>query len=200
MGDRYTYISLIGLFIIIAWGVTDMTAGWQYRKIVLATSAAIIITGLMAASWRQLNYWENSVALYTHAMEATANNAVPHNNLGNALRWKGKLEEAIPHYAAAVRIDPNYAGAHINLANALERQGKPEEAIEHYNAALRIKPNSARARKGLKNALKQKGEIGDYSSSSAEGVSPVNYGELGKNWRCVSEKYKTKTGKNLRLT
>lgn len=172
MGDRYTYISLIGLFIVIAWGVPDMLASWRHQRIILAAGASLVIAGCMIASWLQLRHWENSIALYTHAIQVTANNSIAHNNLGNSLRRNGKLKEAIPHYAAAVRIDPNYATAHTNLASTLKQLGKFEEAIEHYNAALRIRPNSARARNGLRNALNTQGKAGEYSSRSSKAMSP----------------------------
>ena len=158
MGDRYTYLPLIGLFIMMAWGVPDILAGWRRQRVVLTAGAAIVMAGLMVASWRQLPHWENSMALYTHAIQVTADNSIAHNNLGNTLRRKGRLEEAIPHYAEAVRIDPNYATAHINLAGALMKQGKIEEAAAHYAAALRIEPNSAGARRGLKNVQKKQGQ------------------------------------------
>jgi tetratricopeptide (TPR) repeat protein len=148
MGDRYTYIPLIGLFFITAWGVSDILAGWRLRRVVLVTAAVIAISGLMTASRLQLRHWQSSISLYTHAIAVTADNAIAHNNLGNALRRKGRLDEAIPHYAEAVRISPNYATAHRNLANALKRQGKLEEAEKHYAAARRIKSNSVRVRAG----------------------------------------------------
>ena len=172
MGDRYTYLSLIGLFIMMAWGIPDILAGWRRQRVVLTAGAAIVMVGLIVVSLRQLPHWENSMALYTHAIQVTANNSIAHNNLGNALQRKGRLTEAIPHYAAAVRIDPNYETAHSNLASALKQLGKLQEAIDHYNAALRIKPDSARARNGLQDALKKQGKGGEASSRSSKGVPP----------------------------
>jgi tetratricopeptide (TPR) repeat protein len=172
MGDRYTYLPLIGLFIVIAWGLPDILLRWRRQRIMLTTGASIVIAGCMVASSLQLRHWENSMSLYTHAIQVTNNNAIAHNNLGNSLRRKGKLEEAILHYTAAVRIDPNYATARTNLATTLKQLGKLEDAIEHYNAALRIKPNSARARNGLRNALQKQKKPGEDSIRSAGGISP----------------------------
>ena len=169
MGDRYTYLPLIGLFIVIAWGIPDIQNRWCRQRIILATGASMVIAGCMVVSWLQLRHWENSMVLYTHAIQVTTNNAIAHNNLGNVLRRKGKLEEAVPHYAAAVRIDPNYATAHTNLASTLRQLGNLEEAIEHYNAALRIKPNSARARRGLRNVLQKQGTVGEVSGHTSKG-------------------------------
>ena len=183
MGDRYTYIALIGLFIMMAWGVPDMLAGWQHRKHVLTAGAVLVIGGLIAVSWRQLGFWENSVSLYRHAIEVTAPNAVAHNNLGNALRRKGKLEEAIRHYAEAVRIDRNYATAHSNLAGALMKQGKLEEAAAHYAEALRIDPRSARAQRGLKNIQGKQGQFEETGSRDPAETLTRMGGALAKKGR-----------------
>ena len=43
MADRYTYLSLTGLFIIIAWGADDLLQNWRYRKITLGFASVLII-------------------------------------------------------------------------------------------------------------------------------------------------------------
>ena len=154
MGDRYTYIPLIGLFIMIAWGVPDLVSRWRYRKIILGLSAGLVLLALMLSSAAQVRHWENDITLYGHTVKATENNAVAHNNLGNALRRKGRIAESIEHYTEALRIWPGYAEAHNNLGIALKNQGRLEAAVRHYAEALRIKPKFGKARQNFKNALK----------------------------------------------
>ncbi|MDO9565133.1 MAG: tetratricopeptide repeat protein [Candidatus Desulfaltia sp.] len=163
MADRYTYIPLTGIFIIIAWGVSDLAARWRYRykKEGLAAGSAIILSILMVTTWFQVGCWTNSITLFSHAINVTENNSVAHNNLGNALKDHGKLSEAIKHYTEALRIKPNHANAHNNLGNALADQGMISEAIKHYTEALRIKPNHAKAHNNLGNALADKGELSE---------------------------------------
>jgi hypothetical protein len=43
LADRYTYVPLTGLFIIIAWGVPDLIAKWRFRKHALAASAIAVL-------------------------------------------------------------------------------------------------------------------------------------------------------------
>ena len=78
MADRYTYVPLIGIFIIIAWGIPELVAQWRYRKIWLATLATVILTILMAMTWKQVGYWKNSITLFEHTLKVTTNNALPH--------------------------------------------------------------------------------------------------------------------------
>ena len=118
MADRYTYIPLTGIFIIIAWGIPDLIAKWRYKKIGLFITTTTLISILMICTWSQVGCWRNSITLFSHAINVTENNSVAHNNLGSAFADQGKASETIKHYAEALRIDPMYADAHYNLGNA----------------------------------------------------------------------------------
>ncbi|MCD4715804.1 MAG: tetratricopeptide repeat protein [Desulfobacterales bacterium] len=159
IADRYTYIPLIGLFIIIGWGVPDIFAKWRYRRFVLAISAGMVILGLMLCSWFQVGYWKNGITLFKQTVSVTDNNWFAHNNLGNALARQGRLNEAIEHYTEALKIRPGYAIAHDNLGATLARQGNYEEAIKHYGIALKIKPDYAEAHNNLAVVLKKQGNL-----------------------------------------
>jgi len=142
MADRYTYIPLIGLFIIIAWGIPELVAQWRYKRMWLPAFATIFIIYLMAVTWKQVGYWENSITLFEHTLKVTANNYVPHNNLGLALYNQGRTKEAVEHYLQALKIKPDYVLARNNLGTALANEGKLDEAIFHYEKALRAMPDN----------------------------------------------------------
>jgi len=123
IADRYAYLSLIGIFVIIAWGVPELLKEWHYRKNVLKASAGILILTLMPITWIQVSHWKSSITVFKHAIKVTdkkyPNFAAVHNNLGIALVAKQKIEEAISHYKMAIKIKPDYADAHNNLETAL---------------------------------------------------------------------------------
>jgi tetratricopeptide (TPR) repeat protein len=170
MADRYTYIPLTGIFIIIAWGVFDLAAKWRYKKEGLAAASAILLSILMVVTWFQVGHWTNSIALFKHAINVTENNSVAHNNLGNAFADQGKISEAISHYTEALRIRPKYVLAHNNLGNAFADQGKISEAISHYTEALRIRPKYVLAHNNLGNALADQGKISEAISHYTEAL------------------------------
>jgi tetratricopeptide (TPR) repeat protein len=155
MADRFTYVPLIGLYVIFAWGVPELMKKWHHRRVALSISAAVVLLGLMTCARLQLRHWKNSVSLlsYTHAV--TADSYLVHNNLGSALNELGKYDEAIVHYMEALRIKPNFAEPYYNLGIALARQGKLNEAISHYTEALRIEPGYAEAHNNLGDVLRQ---------------------------------------------
>jgi tetratricopeptide (TPR) repeat protein len=159
MADRYTYVPLIGLFVMVAWGVPDLLAGWRYSKPALASVATLLLATLMVCTSLQIKHWENGLTLFEHTLRVTSNNSQIHNNLGNVLTKKGRLQEAISHYSKALEINPHYAAAHSNLGVALAGQGRLEDAITHYSAALRLRPQSPQTHNNLGVALYGLGDL-----------------------------------------
>ncbi len=168
MADRYTYVPLIGLFIMMAWGVPDILAGWRFRKVVLSVSTGLLLSLLMVVTNLQLKHWQNDITLFEHTLAATCNNFIIHYNLGVVLAGQGKTQEAVAHYAEALRIKPDYAEAHNNLGVALVGQGKTQEAVAHYAEALRIKPDYAEAHYNLGAALVGQGKTQEAVAHYAE--------------------------------
>ena len=177
MADRYTYIPLIGLFIIVAWGVSDLFKKWQHKKIFLGVSIMIILSSLAWKTFHQLGYWKNGIVLFENAVSVTENNYLAHNNLGTAY-GPVDLNKAIYHYKAALKIKTDDVVAHYNLGNVLAKKGETDEAISHYLEALRIKPDYAEANNNLGTALYNKK---DYEGaalhfSKALKINPKNTG------------------------
>ena len=145
MADRYTYIPLIGLFIIISWGVPDLLRKWRSKALVLPLAALFVLASFAAVTRVQTRYWSNSIALYEHAIRVTRNNFLAHYALGDILAAEGKFDEAIFHFAAAVRSRPDKATLQNNLGRALASQAMFDEALPHLMAALQIKKHFAEA-------------------------------------------------------
>ncbi len=155
--DRYTYLPQIGLYLLIAWGVADLTERWRARRVVLSLAAAAIMVALTIAAWNQTAYWSSPVRLWTHTLEVTTNNDVAERGIGTALMKVGRIDEAIAHDRAALRIRPHDANGLTNLANALLRKKEFAEAIEHYRAVVKLRPNDSEVHRNLGKALVQSG-------------------------------------------
>jgi len=189
MADRWAYVPLIGLFIIMSWGVFDVARKWQFGKLVTFGIAIAVLAGLFISTRVQLQYWKNSRALFEHALAATAGNAVAHNNLANALLDEGKAEDAIGHYRSALKIDPNFAKAHMNLGNAFMNVGSIEEAVEHYFVSIRIDPLVAKAHNNLAVAFSAQGRLSDSLSHLQEALRlDPNYADAYNNLGAVYRK------------
>jgi len=159
MADRYTYVPLIGVFIMVGWGVPAVTQGWRFRRTGLATAALVVLPFLMVGAHRQVRHWENSITLFEHALEATANNYIAHNNLGMALAEEGRHDEAMRQYLLASEVNPNFAKAHFNLGAASYEKGRAAEAVVHYLRALHLDPEWQEAHYNVGIALASVGQL-----------------------------------------
>ena len=188
MADRYTYIPLIGIFIIITWGVSDLLKKWHYRKIFFKVSAVIILSALTTCTFFQVGHWKNGITLFENAVKVTENNFQAHNNLGIAL-GPVDLDRAISHYKEALRIYPNYGMALNNLGNALSDKGNYDEAVLYFTKALKIIPHEARVHNNLGIVLQKRGRIDEAIGYYEEALRlKPDYGKAHYNIGDVLEK------------
>jgi tetratricopeptide (TPR) repeat protein len=157
MADRYTYIPLIGLFVIVAWGAHDVIAQRALPKWVMPAAATAVLLAFAVVTGRQVTYWRDSTTLWTHALSVTSDNYVAHNNLGRELTEAGRIDQAVAQYDSALAIKPQYATARTNRGVALAKQGKYDDAIAIYKGAIAIKPDLPEAHINLGAAFASQG-------------------------------------------
>jgi Flp pilus assembly protein TadD len=174
MADRYTYITLTGLFIIIAWGIPELLEKWLHRKFLLWASSLIVLSILVVCTYLQVGYWKDTVTLCQHTIDVTKNNQVAHFSMAQGILEQGRIEDAIWHYSEAVRIKPDYIEALNNLGISLRMAGRVDEAIRYYKKALEINPRHIGANFNLGVALAAKGRFTEAISfyNKALQISP----------------------------
>jgi Flp pilus assembly protein TadD len=170
MADRYMYVPMIGIFIMVVWGIPDLLRSLPGRKMILAVSSGVVICLLTVCTIFQVQRWENSVRLFRHAVSVTSGNYVAHNLLGNALRDEGQLEEAESNYRQAMAINPGYWPAYNNLGVTHTLHKNYAEAIALYLKAIKIKEDEGLIRFNLGDALMQTGSIDEASSQFGQAV------------------------------
>lgn len=159
MADRYTYLPLVGPFIILVWGVAALFTRWRLPKLAAGVAAGLTIALCAARTTDQLRYWKDGETLFRHAIAVTRPSYLAQNNLGDALLQKGQAVEAMTHFQTALILEPRCLLAEKNLANALVKLGRTDEAISHYQRALEIQPDYAEAHNNLANLLLQAGQV-----------------------------------------
>jgi tetratricopeptide (TPR) repeat protein len=168
--DRYTYLPLVGIFIMLAWGVPDLFPHRRRLLAVLAVASALVSAWLASL---QTAYWRESISLFERAVEVTGENAVARHNLAAAYYHRGQpgdLERALEHYTEAVRIDPGYASAANSLAGVLLELGRTEEAIERWSQLLRIRPRAIAALCNLCRALSEMGRLAEAEQRCSQAL------------------------------
>lgn len=142
MADRYTYLPLIGLFIIAAWGAKDCVTAWPVLRRPMGVAGLAVVLGLSVVSWQQTRHWENSFTLFEHTLRVSPQNKVAMANLGEAYISGGRADEAIPLIKAVLAQNPHDLGNLRNLAVAYRREGRLKEAEKRLVFAIKRDPRS----------------------------------------------------------
>ncbi len=140
LADRYTYVPLIGLFIMAAWGIPELLKKWRYRKEALFASSALILPCLLIVTCIQVGYWRNNLTVYDHAIKVTSRNDHIYRNRGAAYDRLGNVGQAIEDFDKAIEINPKYADAYYNRGVAYGELGNRGQAILDYNRAIEVNP------------------------------------------------------------
>jgi tetratricopeptide (TPR) repeat protein len=141
MADRYTYLPLIGVFVMLAWEIPERLGQGRLARNVLAVAAILALAACLAVTSRQLGYWKNSERLFGHALEITPANYIALDNYGQALLKQGKLPEARRSFAAAVALAPDLDAARCGLGTTLIGQGKYDDAADQFLRVLQLQPD-----------------------------------------------------------
>jgi hypothetical protein len=147
MADRYVYLPLIGIFVMVVWGIAGLVADYpQGRNVagLMIGGAVLVLVALSVVTVRQIATWSSSFELWSHALEVTSDNYLAEDYIGSALLVQAYettgqrfSDEATAHFRNAVRINPHDAIGHLNLGADFHEHGRLQEAIEQYSAVLR---------------------------------------------------------------
>jgi cytochrome c biogenesis factor len=127
MADRYSYVPIIGIFIIVAWGVPNLTKRWRRQGCVLALLAGIVIITSTILTWRQLQYWRDDLSMFQHAVQVTTDNYLAHYNLGIVFEINGDANAAIHEFQETLLIRPNDMKAKTHLSFWLDFKNSHEK-------------------------------------------------------------------------
>ncbi len=164
MADRYAYISLIGIFIMIAWALDDCAGDKNISTAWRLIPALSVLALLAAMTFRQIEIWHSEYSVWAHAVAVTEWNPHAHDMLGAALLnpdvamsssdldkldvGAKRLDEARKHYEEAARsyhqlaqqnpeeFLPDLAGAMADLGNVAGQEDQPNAARQYYEEAL----------------------------------------------------------------
>jgi len=164
LADRYTYIPLTGLFIIIAWGIPDLLGRLHYRKVILSLSAAVLLSILGVATRSQVGHWRSDITVHKRATDVVPNNWLAHRELAHVLDRRGNLDEAVKHYSKSLHIHPKDSHTQNSLGLALVRQGKLDQAIMHFIKALQLRPDRFDVHINLGAAFAQRGRLDEAAA------------------------------------
>jgi protein O-mannosyl-transferase len=138
MADRYAYVPLLGIFLMVAWGMAELADSLRLGTRLRIAASAVCLLILIVLSWRQIGYWRSNQALWAHTVAVTGDNVYAEINLGATLLQAGHPDLALPHFENAARINPRDAGTHLNMGATYASFGRNQEAIAQYRMAIPV--------------------------------------------------------------
>jgi protein O-mannosyl-transferase len=159
VADRYTYVPLVGLFIMFAWGLADALEEIPSARPWGIGAASVALLLCIGTTRSQLAYWKDGMTLFTRVLAVTGNSAFAQNSLGVALSNSGRGGEAILHYEEALRLQPDSIHAHYNLGIEYADMGNLKQAAHHFSEALKLSPRNESLHNNLGVILAQEGEV-----------------------------------------
>ena len=137
MADRYSYVSFVGLFLMLTWLAGDWAKAHQISATWLAIPAISCLLALGTLTYRQVGYWHDTQSFWQRTLAITQDNYVAEDNLGEFLFSQGRTEEAAAHFRAALVIRPDDLSANLNLGAYEGRRGNLPAAIDRYQMVAR---------------------------------------------------------------
>ena len=161
LADRYTYLPLIGVFLMLAWAVGELAIRSPAWRIACSCGGALLLGACCVATSAQLKSWQDSLTLFSRAIEVNKDNWLAHNNLGTVLAEQGNLEQAAEHFRTALRINPAYDDARNNLGRYLALRGQWAQAEALLQELVQRNPRHVRAHRNLGHVLLAEGKVAD---------------------------------------
>ena len=168
--DRYTYVPMVGIAIMVAWGLAALVQRTPTIRRALAVVACVALSVYGVLAWQQVQYWRDSESLFRRAIAVTTGNYVAHAALGKTLRQSGRVDEAIDQLRESIGITPQFAEAHDALGEALLAEQRASEALPHLAEAVRLSPNAPAFRVNLGTALNAVDRVDEAAVSFREAL------------------------------
>ncbi|MGC3969720.1 MAG: tetratricopeptide repeat protein [Pirellulales bacterium] len=176
------YVPLIGLAIMVAWGVPDLLQSFPRRRFVVRTAAVFAVTACFVFTWMQVGHWRNGVTLFEHNFAVCPHPRAEHM-LGSALLRTGQIDSAKTHFESVLRSRPDDAATLNLLGVAFQLQGRLDEALTQFRRSVELDPNVARSQYNYANLLAERSELEAavvaYRASLAIEPLPKTHNNLG---------------------
>lgn len=137
MANRYMYIPMIGLLLMLVWECDARIRGGYSKALKVVLCCALLVYFISLTKVQNL-YFSNTYSLFTRAAAITQDNSVAYNNIGNALLYQNKVDEAMIYFGKAIAIKPNDDIALNNYGVCLMNKGDYVNATSYFSRAIAI--------------------------------------------------------------
>jgi hypothetical protein len=182
MADRYAYVPLVGLFIVVSWLGYELSQKWRLPAVLVGALAMLVVAACIPLTIVQVGYWKNSFTLFQHVLRLNPNNFVAESNLATSYAGEGQPELALDHFEKAAKLNPSYGETYDRIGKVQLWLGQFQDAIESFQKALQFHAPAAEAHFGLAEAFRQQGKL-DLAIKQAQAALALDPG----NSQCIQE-------------
>jgi len=143
--DRYTYLPLIGIFIIVVLFFSKLLTKIKLKSTNIYLFGFMFAFIIMSVTWVQHHTWRNSRYLFEHAYSVDATNYVVISNLARIYIREGHVSNGIAMYEKAKFFAPYYINMYDTISHELVLIDKPELAINVLTDLITYNKNFNRA-------------------------------------------------------
>jgi Tfp pilus assembly protein PilF len=136
MADRYAYIPLLGIFVVVGWGSAELARRMKVPAVVVTVCTAAVFLALAIGLFRQVGFWRDNITLWAHTLKITQANYTAEDNLATAFLAQGRIGEAMPHFQRALLFRPDDVMATLNIATFQQMTGNYQAALDGYARVL----------------------------------------------------------------
>jgi protein O-mannosyl-transferase len=163
MADRYAYLSYIGLFIAVVWGVAEIAKDRKIKMAWLGVPSILILLTLGMITRRQVTYWHDGETLWRHTIAVTEPNFVAHDGLGRALAVEGRMNEAAAEFDAAYQLHGYSSGQLLEIGEFEQNHNYADDAINQYSRAFHEAADSNSRADALTRLGSAYTQLGDFT-------------------------------------
>ena len=162
--EHRIYLPLIGFSLIVADGLTSVSAARARAAFVLSAVVLATLGGLTHARneiWRRADTIWQDVLAKTGDQRARESVAWALESRGFALMQQGRERDALAYFRQAAQVAPEYAHNYRSWGEALVRLGRVAPAIGRFRKAIELDPTRWRPHDDLAFALMHIGRISE---------------------------------------
>jgi len=142
--DKYTYLPMLGLLMVVAAGLTKFWDSARVRPVLMRTGVILVLLAIVALEVprvrAQASLWRDTPTLYEHMVRHAPRAWQLHAMLANEYLNAGRVADAREHWTMAAELNPRDGETQNNLGRLLADEGRWGEALPYFERAVALDP------------------------------------------------------------
>lgn len=140
VSERFSYVAYIGLFFVIALGISKLIENYSSNKEIIYGIFSIYLVALAVATHQRSDVWENGETLWTDVIEKYPNDSYAYFSRAEYYSANDQQRLALNDLNSGLKLNPNSFKALNNRGLILMNRGANDLALNDFKKALSMDP------------------------------------------------------------